>query len=153
MRLGTKEFLEVVERAPLVSIDVIVRRPDGAVLLGKRTNEPAKGCWFVPGGRIRKDESIEAAFRRISAAELGRPFQLSDGRFRGVFEHFYETNFAQAPGFGTHYVVLAYELTSSDLPNQPADDQHAEFRWFDVATLLATEAVHPHTKAYFSSNS
>jgi len=55
MRLGREEFLEVVERAPLVSIDLIVRRGDGLVLLGRRTNEPAKDFWFVPGGRIYKN--------------------------------------------------------------------------------------------------
>jgi colanic acid biosynthesis protein WcaH len=151
MRLGTKEFLEVVERTPLVSIDLIVRRPDGAVLLGKRTNEPARDCWFVPGGRIHKDETIEAAFRRISLGELGKRFALGEGRFLGVFEHFYDTNFARAPGFGTHYVVLAYEVTSSEMAEQPPDDQHAEFRWFDVPALLTDQSVHSHTKSYFSS--
>lgn len=149
MRLGAEEFLEVVERTPLVSIDLIVRRNDGRVLLGKRTNEPAKGFWFVPGGRIHKNERIEAAFRRICEAELGKAFAISDAKFLGVFEHLYATNFAEKPGIETHYVVLAYELHTQDLPDKLPADQHGEFDWFDVQRTLETQTVHENTRAYF----
>ena len=149
MRLGREEFLEVVERTPLVSIDLIVRRGDGRVLLGKRTNEPAKGFWFVPGGRIHKNEPIEAAFRRICEAELGKPFAISDAKFLGVFEHLYPTNFAEKPRIGTHYVVLAYELHTDELPEDLPCDQHGEFDWFDVQRVIKTDAVHANTRAYF----
>ena len=149
MRLGRKEFLEVVARAPLVSIDLIVQRADGRVLLGKRRNEPAKDYWFVPGGRIHKNETLERAFRRICRDELGKEFSPADAQFRGVFEHFYDTNFAEEPGFGTHYVVLAYRLTSAELPDQLPDEQHHDFQWFDPAGILHLDSIHPHTKAYF----
>ena len=149
MWLDREKFLEVVAHAPLVSIDLIVRRADGRVLLGKRANEPAKGCWFVPGGRIHKNERLEAAFRRISLNELGKAFASGDARFLGVFEHFYTTNFAEKPGVGTHYVVLAYEVSATELPERLPADQHGAFKWFDVETLLKTDLVHAHTKAYF----
>ena len=149
MRLGREEFLEVVERTPLVSIDLIVRRSDGRVLLGRRTNEPAKGCWFVPGGRIHKNERLADAFRRICEAELGKSFEITSGRFLGVFEHLYPANFAEKPGTGTHYIVLAYELHADDLPETLPGDQHGEFDWFDVQRILKTDAVHQNTRAYF----
>ena len=151
MRLGRQEFLEVVERTPLVSIDLIVRRSDGRVLLGKRTNEPAKGYWFVPGGRIHKNERLVDAFRRICEAELGKAMEISDAKFLGVFEHLYPTNFADKPGTGTHYVVLAYELETDGLPDKLPADQHGEFDWFDVRRILKTEAVHENTRAYFQA--
>jgi colanic acid biosynthesis protein WcaH len=151
MRLGREEFLQVVERTPLVSIDLIVRDADGRVLLGKRTNEPAKGFWFVPGGRIHKDERIATAFRRITAAELGKPLDLADAEFIGVFEHLYPTNFAAKPGVGTHYVVLAYELGATDLPEQLPTDQHGEFEWFDVERIVEMDSVHENTRAYFET--
>src|SRR5438067_1704323 len=111
MNLNKDDFLALVEHAPLVSIDLIVRDSDGQVLLGFRRNEPAKNSWFVPGGRIYKDERIEAAFQRISSTELGHSQAIEDAHFLGVFQHFYSTNFAENGKFGTHYVVLAYELT------------------------------------------
>jgi colanic acid biosynthesis protein WcaH len=150
MRLGREEFLEVVERTPLVSIDLIVRRGDGQVLLGRRTNEPAKGCWFVPGGRIHKNERLADAFRRICEAELGKLFAITDAEFLGVFEHLYHTNFAEKPGTGTHYIVLAYQLLADDLPERLPADQHGEFDWFDVQRILKTDAIHENTRAYFN---
>jgi len=149
MRLAREEFLQIVERTPLVSIDLIVRRDDGCVLLGRRTNEPAKGCWFVPGGRIRKNERLADAFRRICEAELGKPLAIGEARFLGVFEHLYPTNFAEKPGIGTHYVVLAYELNAHDLPETLPADQHGEFDWLDVPRILESDAVHENTRAYF----
>ncbi len=59
--LSAADFSTVIRSTPLVSIDLILTRPDGAVLVGRRQNEPAKAYWFVPGGRIRKDERLDAA--------------------------------------------------------------------------------------------
>jgi NUDIX domain len=41
------------------------------VLVVLRTNEPAKGVYFIPGGRIRKTETVENAFMRILKNETG----------------------------------------------------------------------------------
>ncbi|MGZ5044548.1 MAG: NUDIX domain-containing protein, partial [Methylobacter sp.] len=60
------EFIKVVKNAPLVSLDLVIRSGNNKLLMGMRVNEPAAGSWFVPGGRIRKDESIEDAFLRIT---------------------------------------------------------------------------------------
>ena len=65
MTLSDSEFVDVVRNTPLVSIDLIISDPMGAILMGWRNNEPAKDTWFVPGGRIRKNERIAEAFERI----------------------------------------------------------------------------------------
>ncbi|WP_338091415.1 NUDIX domain-containing protein [Sodalis ligni] len=54
----------------MVSIDLIIEDV-GEYLLGYRTNRPASGSWFVPGGRILKDENLETAFKRIISTETG----------------------------------------------------------------------------------
>ena len=68
--LDAQTFKTVIENAPLVSIDLCLVW-DGQVLLGKRTNEPLKGEWFTPGGRIHKNETWQDALLRIVKAELG----------------------------------------------------------------------------------
>ncbi|STJ10662.1 GDP-L-fucose synthetase [Escherichia coli] len=65
-------------------------------LLGKRTNRPAQGYWFVPGGRVQKDETLEAAFERLTMAELGLRLPITAGQFYGVWQHFYDDNFLPA---------------------------------------------------------
>jgi colanic acid biosynthesis protein WcaH len=146
--LSREDFIQLVRNAPLVSIDLIVRNPDGMALLGLRNNRPAQGWWFVPGGIIRKDERLAQAFRRISDAELGSVYELSAARSLGTYEHLYEDNFAGEPGFGTHYVVLAWELTvppgAVDFPRQ----QHRDYRWVALEELARDPAIHPNTRAY-----
>ena len=114
--LSASDFAEVVRLTPLISIDLILRNSNGDALLGVRNNEPAKGFYFVPGGRILKNERIADAFRRIILNETGVSADISQSKFKGVFEHIYDSNFANRSDFGTHYVVLAYQIT------QPFDD-------------------------------
>lgn len=147
--LEPERFAQVVRDSPLVSIDLIVQTPDRRVLVGWRTNEPAKGTWFVPGGRICKDESLDHAFRRITLTELGREYRRSDSRSLGIYEHFYETNFREDGAFGTHYVVLAHELEVSEAIAELPDQQHARYRWMPIDELRAESDVHTHVKAYF----
>ncbi len=149
MFLNPGQLIEAIRLTPLVSIDLIARDPQGRVLAGMRTNRPAQNYWFVPGGRICKDERLADAFRRISLNELGVAFELSQAQFHGVYEHLYEDNFAGVPGLSTHYVVLAYMLQlDAPLPDPP-EEQHQAFHWFTVAELLAAGDVHANTKAYF----
>ncbi len=156
--LDQKTFLTVVRSAPLVSVDLIVRDHEDRVLLGLRTNQPARGWWFVPGGVIQKGETVRQALTRVFTRELGQEPDLEpDGklaqdrvRFQGVYEHFYDDNFASTPGVPTHYVVLAHEIRIADTDGVHPDHQHDGFRWMDVRSLLAAEDVHAYTKAYFT---
>jgi colanic acid biosynthesis protein WcaH len=145
--LPRQEFLEVVKRAPLVSIDLIVRDGAGRVLLGRRSNAPARGWWFVPGDSIRKNETLDTVYCHIARAELGLELRRADARFLGVYEHFYPDH-AGGTDFGTHYVVLAHALELERPPTPPAE-QHSAYCWMDPAGLLGSAEVHDYTKAYF----
>jgi GDP-mannose mannosyl hydrolase len=148
--LKNDDFAHIVRHAPLVSIDIIIKDDEYNVLVGLRTNEPAKDCYFIPGGIIRKNETIGNAFTRILAAETGYQAKSSEANFLGVFEHFYETNRFGSPDYGTHYVVLAYELKLGHRPSVDRDPQHSEFRWMSENDIVSSTKVHPNTKAYFS---
>ena len=147
--LPREQWLEVVARAPLVSIDLIVRDERQRVLLGLRRNEPARGFWFVPGGVIRKNERLDDAFARITHDELGLALKRADARLLGLYEHLYDRNFAGVPNVGTHYVVLAHECAIGDALKSLPEAQHGEWRWMTSAELLARDDVHDNTKAYF----
>ena len=147
--LSKKDWLEVVQRAPLVSIDLIVRDEQGRVLLGLRTNEPARDTWFVPGGVIRKNETLDQAFARLAEVEPNLQLKRSDAQFIGVYEHHYETNFALEPNIRTHYVVLGHQITLPELPGAAPLDQHRDYKAFTVEEVLANPQVHENTKAYF----
>lgn len=153
-RLETELFKSVVANTPLISVDLIVSNPQDQVLLGKRVNRPAQGYWFVPGGRVRKDERLADAFARLVNEELGlTTYSLQDALFLGPFEHFYTDNFS-GNDFSTHYVVLGYEIDfdTDTLPKQLPKDQHHVYRWFSISELINSSDVHFHTKQYFKNN-
>ena len=135
---------------PLVSIDLVVVDSDQRILCGYRVNQPARGSWFVPGGRIRKGEVLDRAFERIASVELGEGrWSRADATLLGVFEHLYDTNFAEAASITTHYVVLAHRIDVDDRPDPP-DDQHSEYRWLSAAEARSGDLpVHPNTLEYF----
>ena len=148
MKLDDKLFLQVIDATPLVSIDLIIHNEAGQVLLGRRSNRPAQGYWFVPGGRITKNEKIDAALKRISEVEIGvsleRPVLL------GVYDHIYEDNYAGTAGINTHYVVIAYRGQFPTGAVVTPDPQHSALKWWDTEAILNSPEAHQNTKAYFS---
>jgi colanic acid biosynthesis protein WcaH len=147
--LGNDDFAFIVRNAPLASVDIIIKDPAYNVLVGRRLNEPAKGHYFVPGGIIRKNETIRRAFARVLEAETGLRASIDEAKFIGVFEHFYDTNRFGDPAYGTHYVVLAHELSLTKRPCIRLDSQHSDIRWLSSSEVLLAADVHPNTKTYF----
>ncbi len=149
MHLDPATFKEVIRNAPLVAIDLIVRNRQDEFLLGQRRNAPARGMWFVPGGRIYKNESFEQALNRVIRDELGLEHRPDGASFLGIFDHIYEENVFGDSSFGTHYVVLAHALDLDlSLPQLPVV-QHCEYQWWSREAILASNEVHKNTKAYF----
>ena len=101
MKIDKKHVLEIIEATPLVSIDLVIRNPSNKVLLGKRNNRPAMGYWFVPGGRIFKNETINQALKRISEVELGQDLSTKAPSLLGAYDHIYEDNFLNVKGINT----------------------------------------------------
>ncbi len=152
MWLDSPTFTTVVASTPLVAIDLVVTNSRGDALLGLRVNRPAYGFWFVPGGRIQKNERLDSAFRRITHDELGRSFERAQARLLGVFEHFYDDSVFANAGSGpdTHYVVLSYCLElAEDETLQPPTEQHQQYRWWPQDELRFSSRVHEHARAYF----
>ena len=147
--LDPANFAQVIRAAPLVSIDLLVSDGQDRVLLGRRSNAPARGMWFVPGGRIHKGERLDQALARVILEELGPEATPLTVEFRGIFDHFYEENYFGDPDYGTHYVVLAHQVVVERLPQNLPQAQHLEFGWWPIAQLLASSEVHPYTKTYF----
>lgn len=148
--ISDDDFLDVVCKTPLISVDLILRSRGGNILLGRRNNRPAKGFWFVPGGRILKDERLADALVRVVRRELGTAVPVVGWCSVGVYEHLYPDNFAGIDGISTHYVVLPHHLDLDSEVALESDDQHEALRWFSVDELMVHDEVHPYTKAYFA---
>lgn len=151
MWLPDQVFKTVISSTPLISIDLVVRNNQNQVLLGKRLNAPAKGFWFVPGGRVQKDETLDDAFTRLIKEELGTEVVVkrSEANFLGVYEHFYEENVFDDTAT-THYIVLGYEiqLHQNQVISLPKI-QHGEYVWISKNQIKIGDDIHHYTKNYF----
>jgi len=144
--LDDQIFKVVVDSAPLVSIDILLKR-NNKVLLGKRVNKPAQGCFFSIGGRVNKNEAIDSAMNRIAKNELNIELKTTP-KFIGVFEHFYGDSIYE--DISTQYVNLAYEYQVEEVVDLPVE-QHSEYKWFTIGELFESNQVHNYIKDYFEN--
>jgi 8-oxo-dGTP diphosphatase len=114
---------------PTLGVGAIVVR-DEALLMVRRAQEPARGLWSVPGGKVERTEYLVDAVRREVREETGLEIEVGD--LAGFFE---------VIGKEDHYVILDFLATyEGDDSPQPGDDVD-RVRWVpldEVATLDCT---------------
>lgn len=101
----------------------IVTGPDGRILLVRRGNEPAKGCWSVPGGRVEPGEHDPEATAREVLEETGLAVEVHD--LVGTVER-------DAPD-GSIFVIRDYRCTPAEHADPSAvvaGDDADEVGWF-----------------------
>jgi len=120
-------FGACLDALPQVCVEVLLERAGHGVLVARRTNDPARGEWFWPGGRLYKGERLPAAARRVAREELGVAVELR-GRV-GVYSHFWDT--ASVTGADSrHTVNIVYRARQRDRDATiELDDQHDDYRF------------------------
>lgn len=101
---------------PLIGVGVVIIEK-GRLLLIKRGNEPGKGLWAVPGGKVRIGETLEAAARREASEETG--LDVDVGEIAWVGEHITDTR---------HIVLIDLYATATG-GSLAASDDAAEAEW------------------------
>ena len=145
--LDIRTFSTIIKNTPLVSLDLCLVC-EGKILLCERENEPLKGQWFTPGGRIYKNETWQSALLRISQTELGLRYnKIEDFSLMGIWDHFYD-NSVFDESTSTHYVNLPHFACFKNMPLIVLDDQHLECGWFDLQLVATDEKFHPYIKNY-----
>lgn len=102
--------------------------PDGRILLVRRANPPAQGCWSVPGGRVEPGEDDAAATAREVLEETALPVLV--GELVGTVER-------DAPD-GSVFVIRDYRCRPVDdavTAAVVAGDDAADVGWFTPAQV------------------
>ncbi len=126
MVIPEDQYRMMVSALPIVCVDVLIIF-EGKCLLLKRDNEPAKGQYWFPGGRILKNETIAAAALRKAKEEtnLDCVFVSVVSTEESIFEN------KQVPESGVHTVNICCRLTTSSIDNISIDHLHNGMIWVD----------------------
>jgi colanic acid biosynthesis protein WcaH len=123
---------------PIPCVDAVVVQ-DGKTLLCKRTNEPVKGHYWLPGGRIRKGETLTEAILRKVEQETGLKVRIVAQLGTE------ETMFDEGPfGGPTHTVNTVFLVRPVGTVDLATDDQHSDLAWFP----LTARGLHPYVAKY-----
>lgn len=116
-------YKQIVEVMPILCVDLVIVH-EGKYLLVKRKNQPAKGLWWVPGGRVWKGETIEKAAHRKAKEEIGVPVRIIASL--GYYELLWDKSAFGKKGTATlSIVVLASPLSL----NFRIDGQSSTWKW------------------------
>ncbi|NIM44750.1 MAG: NUDIX domain-containing protein [Nitrososphaeria archaeon] len=108
----------ILEKLPVVTVDAVIVHNDKFLLL-KRNNPPVKDEWWIAGGRVFKNETLEAAVKRKVLEETGLNCKILCQA--GVLNQLFSEE-------NVHTVTI-YFLMESDSMNVKLNDDHSEYKW------------------------
>ena len=111
---------------PIVCVDCLVVNDQGEFLLVKRDNEPLRGEYWMPGGRVHKGERLADAVHRKMREEIGIDIDIVENV--GFFEEFYEKTKENAEG-GVHSISFVYRVKPKS-HDVKLDAQSSTWGWF-----------------------
>lgn len=132
-----KLYNDILSNMPIACVDIAIVAY-GSVLLVMRNDPPAKGQWWVPGGRVLKGEMMTETAARKAREEVGIACHV------GPIIHTAETIFPDGPfEIPVHSINSCFFLYPSDPHFRPnLDDHHTDFRWVNYVP----DDVHPYVQ-------
>lgn len=118
-------YKKIIENIPICCVDLIIINQDNQFLVLKRANEPAKGSWWLPGGRILKNESISIAAVRKAKEETG--LKCVFVKTIGVAETIFDTG----PFGDPIHTINAICLLNVNKKDVIIDETSTDFKWCD----------------------
>lgn len=126
-------YRQIVDTMPILTMDVQIMGPNGQLLQVRRAQEPLKGEWWTPGGRIYKGETMLEACHRIMWQELNiAPGDVAKVQFKGVMPFENDKSAWNTPAH-TLSVVLDVLLSDTFEDSQiRLDETSLDWRWAHI---------------------
>lgn len=127
MWISQEEYNKILKTFPIPCVDLIVENKHNEILMVVRKNEPAKGQWWSPGGRILHGENRAAAAKRKLKEECG-----IDGRIIkeiGTFDVLLDYHSDQNEKMLSHGISTFFHIKIDDESIVVLDNQSCQFEW------------------------
>ena len=117
------DYIKILQTMPILCMDCIVVHK-GKYLLVKRKNKPLQGEYWLPGGRVMKNETLEQAAIRKMKQEIGVDVKIIG--LAGFHEFLFEENEFDLDSIHTLSAVFYVSPLRTDIK---LDDQSDGFMW------------------------
>lgn len=118
-------YQEAVRNLPICCVDIfLIDEATESYFLVLRKNAPAKGVWWLPGGRLFKNESFFDCAKRKCEEEIG--LAVMPLAIVGTYATFFPDS---AWGSGTHTINVAILAKLVGKKSALLDLDHEDFVW------------------------
>lgn len=137
MLIPADEYARIIRMIPIPCVDLAVVNPAREIFLVQRKNEPARGEWWFPGGRVHFGETRHDAAVRKLHEECGlTPASLREiGTFDLILD-LHETNNI------SHGITTLFLVEWNGNGEVRLDEQSDQFEWHKVNDWMAM-TLHP----------
>jgi ADP-ribose pyrophosphatase YjhB (NUDIX family) len=126
MWISDDEYDKIKKSFPIPCVDLLITNERCEILLVKRRNEPAKGEWWFPGGRVMYGEYRDVAAIRKSREECGiithKPVEWK------TIDIFLDDNDQKYSSHGISTIFWIYTTQTT----VKLDEQSDEFDWKNI---------------------
>ncbi len=140
-------YQQILKLMPLVCVDLLIRNKNSKFLMLRRKNNPERGSWWFPGGRVQFGEQRkEAVFRKLdeecgflpidvrSVSELATcDLMLTEINSREFY----------------HAVTTVFLVEIDSAKNPKLDNQSSQFSWQTI-DAWQKESLHPFLRSALS---
>lgn|SRR3989338_7539970 len=144
-RIPEKEYNKIISNVPICCVDLVIAYK-GKVLLVYRNGPFFKNKWFVPGGRIYKNETIEEAVKRKAFEETGLKVKII--KQLGVYQAFEENEDSKEIN-GFHTIGIGFLVEPVSLSEIKLDETSSAFKWIS----LIEDDLHEYNKRILKDSS
>lgn len=120
-------YNQILKLLPIASVEAVIVM-DNALLFLRRKNNPAKGQWWFPGGRIHKGESLKESLYREVKEETS--LEISSYRLINVYSRVFPER---------HDITIAY-LCECKKGKVMLNTEHSEYKLLKETAI----GLHPY---------
>ena len=125
MTIPEELYKQIVDTMPIPCVDIVISH-ENKVLLVHRKEEPAKGKWWVAGGRIHKNESLVDATLRKVRDETGLEVEVI--KKLDFYEYTCDKS-QQNSKTGSHSIIVGFHVRVKNPKEVVVDETSSDYRW------------------------